>query len=159
MINELHNLAKTLDANRIETELSSDLYLPLRQRNCLRIWLSETGSVCGIEELSSELASQLKTFGNDHNSFPVFNIKPLYRVTDDEIIKRLTLITENADVTLNIKEVRTWCVENNWIKDSVGKVRRSLQISSRELLKAMNIDVNSEMSIISKAVSLSAMAL
>lgn len=156
MINELYSLAKTLDNNEISTEQSNDMYLPLRGKYCIRIWISDTGTVSGIEQLSSELTASLKTYGNDHNSFPVFNLKQLYRVTDKEIIDQLIAI-ENGSAPVDIKKLRSWCLEDNWIKDAAGKVERSLQRTAQELLTALGDSTSNENTVLGKAVQLSSM--
>ncbi|HHW37092.1 MAG TPA: hypothetical protein GXX18_07635 [Bacillales bacterium] len=156
MINELHSLAKTLDRNQIHTEQSIDKYLPLRSKNCIRIWLSEACAVCGIEQLSNELTASLKTYGNDHNSFPSFNIKQLYRITDKNIIKQLNLMEEGA-IPIDIAKLQSWCLEDHWIKDSAGKVNRSLQKTSQELLDALGNNASGEQSVVGKAIQLSFM--
>lgn len=93
MINELHNLAKTLDSKGISSNEWHREYKPIPkvtpQSPCIRIWLGDDGSVCGMESLTSEHAGTLRKYGNNQNSFPAFNISSLYRLTDAESIAEL----------------------------------------------------------------------
>lgn len=154
MINELYDLAKTLEQNKIEIEKSHEMYLPLIVKKCIRIWLSEEGEVCGIEQLSKETTATLKTYGNDHNRFPAFNINQLYRITDEHIINELNSIA-NGFGPIDIKKLQSWCLEDNWIKDSAKKVVRSLQETSQKLISVLGGDFTSTENVIFKAAQLS----
>ena len=119
MINELHNLAKVLESKGISSNEWHREYKTLpkvtAKSPCIRIWLDSEGSISGLEELTPEHASVLRKYGNNQNSFPAFNISPLYRLTDLECIDELERI-KRGQVEPNIETIKSWCKEDNWIR-------------------------------------------
>jgi hypothetical protein len=93
MLNELYSLSATLESKNITVEEWYDDYCELpnvtAKAPCIRIWLSQDGSICGIESISVELAQSLRKFGNNQGTFPAFNIVPLYRITDKQQVSEL----------------------------------------------------------------------
>ena len=157
MINELHNLAKTLDSKGISSNEWHREYKPIPkvtpQSPCIRIWLGDDGSVCGMESLTSEHAGTLRKYGNNQNSFPAFNISSLYRLTDAESIAELEKL-ENGQGKPDIERIRSWCSENNWIKGVPGQIQRSLNDCPASLLEKVGLQAQTEGSIILKLVEL-----
>jgi hypothetical protein len=86
MLNELYLLSGALNASDIDRQSWHEEYKPLPKATpkapCFRIWLSDLGVIMGMELLAPELVRVLRKYGNNQASFPAFNIKPLYRVTD-----------------------------------------------------------------------------
>ena len=117
MLNETYSLSKTLDEVNIKPDIWYREYRELpkvtAKASCYRIWISESGSITGIDTLGSELVQALRKYGNNQASFPAFNIKPLYRVTDKGQ-KR----------------------EDNWLK-SMKLIDKSLMAISEKLIKAI----------------------
>lgn len=117
MINELQPLSKTLDKMNIETAAWHREYKELpkvtAKSPCYRIWITDSGAIEGIRQLEPETAAKLRKYGNNQASFPAFNIKPLYRVTD-EGRKR----------------------EDNWIK-SMSRIDKTLEVISNKFLDAI----------------------
>lgn len=100
MINELYGLSKALSDKRVELyEWHREYYVlreVTRQSPCIRIWLDDNGYVCDFEKLTSEQASVIRKYGSKQNSFPVFNISALYRITDSEIIARIESVEKGT---------------------------------------------------------------
>jgi hypothetical protein len=157
MINELYNLAKTLDSMKISSNEWHREYKTLpkvtAKSPCIRIWLDNNGFICGLESLNAEHASVLRKYGNNQNSFPAFNISPLYRLTDLESIKELEKI-EIGQNEPDIERIKPWCSENNWIKGAPGQVRRSLIDCPARLLDAIGTQTQINDNIITELISL-----
>jgi hypothetical protein len=121
MLNELYALSETLEAFDIQPVSWHDSYKKLPNASvkapCYRLWISEAGSITGIEPLENDLVNVLRKFGNNQGTFPAFNIKSLYRITY-EGSKR----------------------EDNWLK-SMKRIDRILESVSEEFLKAI-MDAN-----------------
>jgi hypothetical protein len=117
MLNELKALSKAIDEMGIKRDTWHREYMELPnvtvKAPCFRIWISLDGTVTGMEKLSPELVKTLRKFGNKQATFPAFNIKPLYRISDEG--------KERAD---------------NWLK-SLKKIDRSLCDISQRLYEAM----------------------
>lgn len=157
MINELHNLAKTLNSMEISSNEWHREYKTLpkvtAKSPCIRIWLDNNGSICGLESLDAEHASVLRKYGNNQNSFPAFNISPLYRLTDLESIKELEKI-EKGQSEPDIERIKSWRSENNWIKGVPGQVQRSLMDCPARLLDAIGTQAQMNDNIITELILL-----
>ncbi len=117
MLNELYTLSGTLSNMGIETKKWHREYKLIpkvtQKAPCYRFWLSDTGKIDRITEVSEEIAAGLRKYGDNQSTFPAFNIVPLYRITDEQKIKELEGILEN-ETLLDIDKVRAWCVCDNW---------------------------------------------
>lgn len=157
MINELHNLAKVLESNRIPTDEWHREYKVLpkvtSKSPCIRIWLDSDGSISALEALDPERTSVLRKYGNNQNSFPAFNISPLYRLTDPECIVKLEGI-ENGKSKPDIETIKSWCKEDNWIKGTPKKVQRSLEVYPKKLLDAIGTQAQTDDNILTELISL-----
>lgn len=157
MINELHNLAKTLESLEIPLCEWDREYKGIpkvtAKSPCIRISLDRDGSICGLESLSPELASVLRKYGNNHGSFPAFNILPLYRLTDSESIDELEKIGK-GQCSPDIEKIKSWRRENNWIKGAPKQVQRSLKERPQKLLEAIGTQAETEDNIIIELISL-----
>lgn len=138
-------LAKVLDKQKIILPEWDQRYKTLpkvtRKAPCVRIWLSEDGSVRDFEALSGVQVAELRKYGNNQSSFPAFNINALYRITDKKSIEELKSI-ENGQIKPDIKKIELWCKEDNWIKGASKQVQRSLSTCSQELMKEIGIPEN-----------------
>ena len=85
MLNELHSLSQTLDGLKIKPDTWHREYKELPnvtvKAPCFRIWISDSGSITGIDTLEPATVKFLRKYGDNQATFPAFNIKPLYRVT------------------------------------------------------------------------------
>ena len=135
MINELFALSKSLEKMRISTNNWHREYKvlpnPSAKSPCVRIWMSENGEVTGIQKLDIETVNVIRKYGNNQRTFPAFNIKPLYRVTDEKDIKLLR-DTKNGTAKINIDGIRLMLVENNWIK-SLNRIDEAVKGLCEEL--------------------------
>ena len=157
MINELHNLAKVLESKGISSNEWHREYKTLpkvtAKSPCIRIWLDSDGSISGLEELTPEHASVLRKYGNNQNSFPAFNISPLYRLTDLECIDELERI-KRGQVEPNIETIKSWCKEDNWIKGVPRQIQMNLKDCPKKLLEAIGTQVQMDDDILTELMSL-----
>lgn len=138
MINELFSLSKTLHKEGITVVNWHKDYQSLRKVSlkypCIRVWLDDDGSVCGLESISQELALQVRSFGNNQGKFPAFNINALYRLTDDAERKMLTAY-KKGNAQPDAALIQKWFRQDNWIKDMPRKALRSMQNQPKKLLE------------------------
>lgn len=153
MINELHNLAKTLDSEGVLMPEWHRKYKEMpkvtTKSPCFRIWLDDDGTVCGIESLTPEHVSKLRKYGDNQSSFPAFNISSLYRIVDRDTINELELL-EAGLLKPDIGKIKLWCNVNNWIKGIPRKVQRSLTECPKNLLEMLHLEDQSKDNIIVK---------
>lgn len=158
MLNELYSLSAALKGMNITVDEWHDGYGELPtvtpKAPCIRIWLGKDGSICGIENISSELAQSLRKFGNKQGTFPAFNIVPLYRITEKQQVSELERI-EKENATLDLNKIKTWCANDNWKKSVVDKVNGSLHNFSLSMIKLIGEQVGPEYHLISELVRLS----
>lgn len=124
MLNELFTLSSVMNKVGIEADDWHREYSLLPRQPCYRVWISAHGAVCGLEELDQELIPLLRKYGNNQRSFPAFNIKPLYRIVDEEQKKQLKQIGNN-DLLFDFQTVKSWCIQDNWHR-SLKNIDRSL---------------------------------
>ena len=120
MLNELYSLSNTISGMGVTPENWHREFLLLpkasKKAPCFRIWISKSGTICGIEELDLELVQRLRKYGNNQRSFPAFNIKPLYRITDEQQKKELEQF-EKDNTSFDSIKVKSWCIQDNWHKN------------------------------------------
>ena len=115
MLNELHKLSVTLARNNIKLELWHREYKQLPGGNCYRIWLDNAGAVMNVKLMDRSLVAICRKYGNNQQSFPAFNVAPLYRITSDankEYCDKLN----RGQVSFDAAELKSICVKagDNW---------------------------------------------
>ena len=157
MINELYNLAKALDREGIKGIEWHRKYKKLpnvtAKSPCIRIWLADDGTVCGMESLTREHADTLRKYGDNQSSFPAFNISPLYRVVDADAIDELEKM-EAGRYRPDIEKIKSWCSVNNWIKGAPVQMRRCLKDCPENLLKLLHLEDKETGNVIAKLAKL-----
>ena len=114
MINELYDLSRALADASISTQSWHRKYKKIpnikKDAPCVRIEI-DNGKIMGISEVEENLGAILRKYGSNQGSYPCMNLMPLYRITDKEIKDKIDhIVPENID----LKEIKGWCVENNW---------------------------------------------
>jgi len=136
MLNELHSLSDALSSMSIPTKEWYREYKPIpkvtAKAPCIRIWIGENGSIYGFDSIDAELSTAIRKYGNNQNSFPAFNIAPLYRITNKQIIKELEQTTKDHTL-LDFDKIKSWCTEDNWRMSIVRKVNNCIIKSALEL--------------------------
>lgn len=136
MLNELHSLSDALGSMSIPTKEWHREYKQIpkvtAKAPCIRIWIGESGSIYGFDSIDAKLSTAIRKYGNNQNSFPAFNIAPLYRITNKQIIKEIEQITKNRTL-LDFDKIKSWCTEDNWRTSIVRKVNNCICKSALEL--------------------------
>ncbi|WP_019850202.1 hypothetical protein [Desulfitobacterium sp. PCE1] len=157
MLNELYSLSTAMKSKGISTKEWHREYKSLpkvtAKAPCIRIWLAQDGSICGLESISTELSQSLRKYGNNQGTFPAFNIVPLYRITEKEQLTELEQI-EKGTIPPDFDKIKSWCVDDNWKESIVKKVDRSLQNIPQTLLGLMGNQEQLEGMLVSKLIQL-----
>ena len=133
MINELYDLSRALADASISTQSWHRKYKKIpnikKDAPCVRIEI-DNGKIMGISEVEENLGAILRKYGSNQGSYPCMNLMPLYRITDKEIKDKIDhIVPENID----LKEIKGWCVENNWNNKFYGKYKISMENMAQEL--------------------------
>lgn len=142
MLNELYHLSVVLETCKVETEDWHKYLKPLpnatEKRPCYRIWLGPRGLVAGIDPLGPEAIAPLRKWTrNNGDSFPGFNIQPLYRITDEDKKNHLKKMREGK-AAIDLSLLRRWLGEShavNWDDLFGKKINKCLVEIPRELQK------------------------
>jgi hypothetical protein len=136
MLNELYSLSETLGDMAIKTKEWHREYKIIPKVTvkapCVRIWINMDGTIRGFENVDFKIARIIRKYGNNQNSFPAFNIAPLYRITNEEDIKELKRVIQKPDL-LDLDRIRSLCVEDNWRSSILYKIEKSITKKPLEL--------------------------
>lgn len=129
MLNELYHLSVALqNAGIIPCDWHKDFkQIPKAtdKKPCYKICLDANAEVSDIVPLSSDLAEIIRKWEpSNGNSFPAFNIQPLYRITDPEQ-KKLLEKWRKGKSPIDFEQLKTWTLENanqNWDKKIAAKL-------------------------------------
>lgn len=136
MINELYQLSNAMEKAEIQAQSWHRKYKPIpnirAKAPCIRISLCD-GKVTGISEVDSELGAQLRKYGSNQGSYPCMNLAPLYRVTDENIKKKISELLPEELNDSEIERIRSWCSEDNWSAKFQNKYRISMESVPQEL--------------------------
>jgi hypothetical protein len=88
MLNELYALSVVLSDRGVKTEIWHKNFVPNPKTVTFRILIDNEGNITGIEPISDEKAKIAirKWETSNGNSFPSFNVTPLYDLTQDETL-------------------------------------------------------------------------
>lgn len=141
MLNELYHLSVVLGSN--EEITLSDWHKDLKplpntseKKPCYRILIRSDGSIADIEAMKREKAACLRKWEPSlGNSFPGFNIQPLYRIVNEDGKKLLKRWREGkTPVDLNL--IKEWCSDEqtkNWDTKFNKKMIKCLGVIPKEL--------------------------
>lgn len=140
MLNELYQLSIALESAGIApTDWHKDpkpLPNVSDKKPCYRIFISYDGSIAGIETMKKELVACLRKWEpSNGNSFPGFNIQPLYRLADEDKKKRLKKWREGKE-PIDFSLLKEWCADvatKNWDAKFGKKMDKCLGTIPREL--------------------------
>ena len=147
MLNELHCLSDALRDMSIPTPEWHREYKLIPKATakapCVRIWIDEDGTICGFDSIDAKLSAAIRKYGNNQCSFPAFNIVPLYRITDTQIIKELEQ-TAKDHTLIDLDKIKSWCTEDNWRASIVRKVTNCVTKSALELQEHIEMGAPSQ---------------
>ncbi len=142
MLDELFKAATAIEGAGISVKDWHPKFKPLpavkKNAPCIRIWLDTEGHITDLESLSSEQVVKLRKFEpNNGQSFPGFNVRPLFI----RILSNLEARKFSAEAVENLKApffdwdllLRGAC--DLWAKDTVKTVDRILTKISADLKK------------------------
>ena len=154
MLNELHDLSGALSQMKIETRVWHREYKPLPNVTtkfpCYKVLVSEAGIITGIDEIPQDTARVLRKFGNNQASFPAFNIKPLYRITDANHKKMIEEMIKNPS-PIELDRINEWLINDNWHRN-LKNIDASIQNICERLLSAIELNKNKDSSVIIKLI-------
>lgn len=141
MLNELHHLAKTLENSGI---VPRDWHKDLKplpnatpKKPCHKILIDVNCTISGIDAISEDLVTCLRKWEPSlGNSFPGFNIQPLYRITDEDTKKRLKKWREGKE-SIDVDLLKEWCTDKNlnWDEKFRKKMEKCLVTIPSDLKK------------------------
>jgi hypothetical protein len=144
MLNELCQLADALERAGITPSIKypklNSLPNCTKKSPCYRISLSEKGKISSIDYLSDEIVSKLfKWEPNYGDSFPGFNIRAIYRVTDFEKKKKIVRWKDGKEL-VDIDLLKKWSseFEDNWDYSVECKLQECLLNIPKRLLDIIN---------------------
>lgn len=147
MLNELYQLSIALQAAAITPCDWHKDFKSLPKANekkpCYKITLGSNSKIADIVPLGNDFSGLLRKWEpSNGNSFPAFNIPPLYRVVAQDRKKMIEQWRKGKSV-VNGKQLRCWCEEShaqNWDKNTASKLNRCLlEIPKALALKLGNI--------------------
>lgn len=153
MLNELSQLAAALDNAAIFPKEWSPFLKPLpkvtTKNPCFHIFIDNDYNIKSVDLIDPKVAILLRKYEpSNGNSFPGFNIQPLYRLTSEEQKKK---IKEWKDVKepISIEKLKEWCCKDNgnWNDKTYAKLNKCLIdipkefISKIDSVKSNNSDV------------------
>ncbi|MFZ0945565.1 MAG: hypothetical protein WB930_20230 [Syntrophobacteraceae bacterium] len=150
MLNELYHLSTVLeDAGIAPYDWHKDLKLlpNASERNpCYCILVALNGSITGVEPMTNERVAFLRKWEpSNGNSFPGFNIQPLYRITD-EASKKLLKKWRGGKEHIDLNMIREWCMDphaKNWDAKFSKKMNKCLGPIPQELqVRCANISTD-----------------
>jgi hypothetical protein len=149
MLNELYHLSVALEDAGIKPRDWHKNLKPLpnatRKKPCYKIMIDVNGTISGLEPINEDLVSCLRKWEPSlGNSFPGFNIQPLYRITDEVTKKRLKKWRESKEV-IDLELLKAWCTDEqmNWDAKFNKKMEKCLGTIPAEL-KSKCTDIPSE---------------
>jgi len=132
MLNELYSLSDTMNDMSIEADSWHQKYKCV-PKFTIRLWIADDSTVSDFEEMDPALISVLRKYGDNNNAFPAFNIPPMFRITNEQQIKKLKNISQKPS-ELDIDEIRSWCIHDNWHDSRRQTINKCLHRISHELL-------------------------
>ena len=142
MLNELYHLSCVLERASIKPFNWHDDLIELPnasvRKPCYRLFINSDFHISDIEPMKKEsMASLRKWEPSNGNSFPSFNIQPLYRLADEDKKKRLKKWREGTEA-VDLGLLREWCADEstkNWDDKFGKKMDKCLRVIPQELQK------------------------
>jgi len=133
MLNELYDLSVVLEKAGITPRdwHGNFILLPKTtlKKPCYKILLSSGSSITRIEPMKEGVAEHLRKWEpSNGNSFPGFNIQPLYRIVNEDRKKCLKKWREGKE-PVDVMELKNWCSETqsrNWDAKIAKKLTKCL---------------------------------
>lgn len=136
MINELYDLARSLEDAKIDTTKYHDkLQLIPKitvESPCVRIVVSD-GVITSLEPVPKESAIFIRRFGDNQGFFPGMNLAPLFRLSEDNQKKELEKTLKTHSFEKSSGYYTDWCVTDNWNSKLTKKITIGLRDRANSL--------------------------
>lgn len=149
MLNELYHLSVALENAGIKPHDWHKDLKPLPnatpKKPCYKILIGTDSTITEVEPINEDLVTCLRKWEPSlGNSFPGFNIQPLYRITDEVTKKRLKKWREGKE-SIDVELLKVWCTDKqmNWDAKFDKKMEKCLGTIPDEL-KNKCFDIPSE---------------
>ena len=143
MLNELYQLYEALNEAKIPLSNRYPQFKELpnasERKPCFKVVLGGDGTVRDIQSITPDLVKQLRKWEPSlGDSFPGFNMQPIYRVTDEKKKKCIKLWREGKAL-LDLIQLKACCTEasRNWDQKAADKMQRCLQKIPQKLMKIL----------------------
>jgi len=144
MLNELYRLSQALQkagiAPRDWHKDFKEIPKTSNKKPCYRIALGKTGDVTDISVMSDAVAAKVRKWERGAgNSFPAFNLPPLYRIVTDESQKKLLDSWRKGKATLDVETLKSWCSidTRNWNEKTSPRIEWCLARVPTALLQIL----------------------
>ncbi len=154
MLNELCQLADSIEKAGITPKKWHDQLHQLPRASikkpCYRIWITRDNTISSVDELNPMLVAVLRKWEPSlGNSFPAFNIQPLYRITDEYQKTKIKEWREGKS-TIELDDLRLWCTHetNNWdrrINNRLTKCLNEIPLKLKKLIELSNQNFDSSL--------------
>lgn len=142
MLNELYHLSCALERACITPFNWHDDLIELPnvsvKKPCYRLFINSDCHIADIEPMKKELVASLRKWEpSNGNSFPSFNIQPLYRLADEDQKKQLKKWREGKE-PVDLALLKEWCSDEsikNWDDKFAKKMDKCLRVIPQELQK------------------------
>lgn len=150
MLNELCQLADVLETVNIKPKEWHPQLKPLPKasfkKQCYKISIADDGTITSIDTLNEELVDVLRKWEPSSlgNSFPGFNIQPLYRITGEEEKKQFKSWRDGKEKT-DVGQLKEWCGKrcSNWDRKIEMKISKCLGEIPKDLAMRLASDGSS----------------
>jgi hypothetical protein len=141
MLNELYQLSLSLEKSGIKPKDWHKELKPLPnatpKKPCYRILIGSGGFIEAIETMQPEAVACLRKWEpSNGNSFPGFNIQPLYRITNGDRKKQIKKWREGKE-SINYKTIKEWRDDpqlKNWDEKVNKKLSKCIGVVAQEFL-------------------------
>jgi len=157
MLNELYQLSEALKKTGITP---SDWHKDLKplpnasnKKPCFKVILDADGDIADIQVMQIDTVAILRKWEpSNGDSFPGFNIQPIYRLVDEDK-KRLLKQWREGKEPPDLTQLKNWCIEanRNWDKKMVDKMKRCLQKVPRNLLSVLG-EIQQDFDVVRKVI-------
>ena len=156
MINELYQLSVAMKKAGISVPNWHRKYklIPKATENapCFKL-TAENGHLLSIDSVPKELAASLRKYGSNQGTFPCMNLVPLYRITDEQAKKTISSMHAEQIDENTLRQIDSWCAQNNWAPKFRNKYKISMQSVPDELRKFLKIQTFDPISVLLDDVS------
>lgn len=146
MLNELYALAGVLNNTGIKTEIWHKNFVPNPKTVTFRILIDKEGNIADIESITDEKAKTVtrKWETSNGNSFPSFNVTPLYDLTQNEMLVEQAKELKkqlDKDKPINVEQLKTVIEQAANLWDGQQKLAKCLNQLPQDMGKLITVSM------------------